>query len=88
MRTLKRIGLFVAVPLLGFCIFIGVSLWSMQQYFGDGSHLKQWLVESKAYPAVRKEIITQSTKQTANDDSSVTLRKPVVKKALERAITT
>lgn len=90
MRPLKRIGLFVAVPLLGLSIFAGVSLWSLQQYFGDSSHLKQWLVQSEFYPAVRDEIITQSTKQNIVDakDASVTLRKPVVKKALERSITT
>jgi len=90
MPTLKRIGLFIAVPLLGISIFAGVSLWSLQQYFGDTSHLKQWLIESNMYAAVRKEIVSQTvkaTKEANKNDASITLSTPVVTKALEKSLT-
>lgn len=90
MHTLKRIVLFVAVPLLGISIFAGVSLWSLQRYFGDPSHIKQWMVESDIYTAVRNEIVKEavkaSQKQQANDET-LTLSTPVVTKALEKALT-
>lgn len=89
MNTLKKIGLFLAVPLLSLSIFMGVSLWSLQQYFGDSTHLKQWLEESKVYPAISKEIVAQSVKaakeQTNND--ALNFSSPVIKKALEKALT-
>jgi DNA-binding protein Fis len=87
MHNLKRVGISVAVIALGVSIFAGVSLWSLQQYFGTSAHIKQWLVESQVYPAIQTEIITQSVNNTAGQGEGITLSEPLVKQALERSIT-
>lgn len=89
MDTLKKIGLFLAVPLLSISIFIGVSLWSLQQYFGDTTHIKQWLEQGKVYPAIRQEIVAQTAKTSKEqaDPDALNFNSKVVKKALEKALT-
>lgn len=89
MQTLKRLGLSIAILTLGLSVFIGVSLWSTQRYFGTSDHLKQWLRESGMYPAIQREIITQTAKAATDsqEQQGVTLSQPIVQKALGKAVT-
>lgn len=88
MRFLRRFTLFVAVPLLGLSVIAGVSLWSLQRYFSDSTHIKTWLVESNIYPALQSELVAQSMGNIgiSLQEGGVSVPEPVLEKALGRAV--
>jgi hypothetical protein len=90
---MRRLFLIIAAPLLSACVIGTITLYSLNQAFGQPTNLKRWLRQSQLYDNVVAGIIDQAKQKTAEQpgeasaDEELSFDRPEFQAALQQAVT-